>query len=145
MQSIISYFSCSQKTFKAILLVLTAVSLVDGYKVLLLLPFPGPSHFLMFKVFIKELIARGHEVTSISAFAFDEKLSNYTEVLIDPPWPIKEHCELINLKTNRFLQPFLSQPVQNLRHEVQQQPRESVQLLVAGTGLDRTRIAVESS
>lgn len=76
------------------MLLLVAVNFIDGYKILVLLPFPGPSHFLMFKVFIKELIARGHEVTSISAFPFDEKLSNYTEVLIDPPWAIGEHCEL---------------------------------------------------
>jgi glucuronosyltransferase len=73
---------------------LCALGSIDAYKILLLIPFPGPSHFLMFKVFIKELVDRGHEVTSITAFPYNEKLANYTEIKIEPTWSFGDDCEL---------------------------------------------------
>lgn len=66
-----------------ILLVLQAV---NGYKVLVLGPMNGKSHFLYVSSFVQALLNRGHEVkylTSISLMHL--KLANYTEVLIDPP------------------------------------------------------------
>ena len=83
-----------QRIFSFLLLVF-ALESINGYKILVLLPFPGPSHFLMFKVFIKELISRGHEVTSISAFPFNENLANYTEIIIEPTWSFGDGCELL--------------------------------------------------
>uniref|UniRef100_A0A2M3ZEA6 Putative udp-glucuronosyltransferase 1-1 n=1 Tax=Anopheles braziliensis TaxID=58242 RepID=A0A2M3ZEA6_9DIPT len=72
------------------LAVLAVVALSDGYKILFLAPFPGPSHWLMMKHFIRELADRGHEVTCITAFKYGEPAPpNYTEVLIDPPYPIR--------------------------------------------------------
>lgn len=52
---------------------------------------------MMFKVVIKELIQRGHEITLISPFTFDEKLENYTEIIIQPSWTPGEHCNLFYL------------------------------------------------
>ncbi|XP_062551814.1 LOW QUALITY PROTEIN: UDP-glycosyltransferase UGT5-like [Armigeres subalbatus] len=66
------------------------VSAVHNYKVLFLVPFPGPSHWLMLKHFIRELTERGNEVTCITSFKFGETIHNYTEVLIDPAYPIRD-------------------------------------------------------
>uniref|UniRef100_A0A182RDT2 UDP-glucuronosyltransferase n=1 Tax=Anopheles funestus TaxID=62324 RepID=A0A182RDT2_ANOFN len=68
----------------------SVLSSADGYKILFLVPFPGPSHWLMLKHFIRELTERQHQVTCITAFPFGEKLQNYDEILIDPPYPIRE-------------------------------------------------------
>uniref|UniRef100_A0A182PLT1 Peptidase S1 domain-containing protein n=1 Tax=Anopheles epiroticus TaxID=199890 RepID=A0A182PLT1_9DIPT len=62
----------------------------DGYKILFLVPFPGPSHWLMLKHVIRELTDRQHEVTCITTFPYGEPLSNYEEVLIDPPYPMRK-------------------------------------------------------
>lgn len=48
----------------------------------------------MFKVFIKELVNRGHEVTCITAFPYKETLSNYTEILIEPRFSLETDCKL---------------------------------------------------
>uniref|UniRef100_A0A182KIS0 UDP-glucuronosyltransferase n=1 Tax=Anopheles christyi TaxID=43041 RepID=A0A182KIS0_9DIPT len=78
-------------TFTSCLLLLGSfLSSADGYKILFLVPFPGPSHWLMLKHFIRELTARQHEVTCITSFRYGEPLSNYDEILIDPPYPIRE-------------------------------------------------------
>lgn len=77
-----------------LLLVVLLANISEGHKVLFLVPFTGPSHWLMLKHFIRELTDRGHEVTCITSFKFGEPLSNYTEVLIDPAWPIREKFPL---------------------------------------------------
>uniref|UniRef100_A0A182IUN1 UDP-glucuronosyltransferase n=1 Tax=Anopheles atroparvus TaxID=41427 RepID=A0A182IUN1_ANOAO len=74
----------------ALLLFCASFAIADGYNILFLVPFPGPSHWLMLKHFIRELTDRQHEVTCITSFKFGEPLPNYTEVLIDPPYPIRE-------------------------------------------------------
>ena len=84
----------SLQNFIPYLMLVLAVELTHGYKILVLVPFPSTSHFLMFKVFIKELITRGHEVTSISAYPINENLANYTEILIEPKWSFNDVCEL---------------------------------------------------
>lgn len=42
--------------WKPFLWLFLLISSVNGYKILMLLPLPGPSHFLMFKTFIRELV-----------------------------------------------------------------------------------------
>uniref|UniRef100_A0A182NU14 Peptidase S1 domain-containing protein n=1 Tax=Anopheles dirus TaxID=7168 RepID=A0A182NU14_9DIPT len=68
----------------------TLLSAADGYKILFLVPFPGPSHWLMLKHFIRELTDRQHEVTCITSFPYGEQLAHYEEILIDPPYPLRE-------------------------------------------------------
>lgn len=94
---------------------LCAVGSIEGFKILLLIPFPGPSHFLMFKVFIKELVDRGHEVTAITAFPYNEPLKNYTEIKIETVWSFGDGCEFLRLKSHlsdkklsRFFSPYQS-------------------------------------
>lgn len=82
------------KAFYALLLVSTVcLSVVGCGRVLFLIPFPGSSHWLMFKHFIRELTDRGHEVTAVISYKFGEPIDNYTEVLIDPSYPILEKCK----------------------------------------------------
>lgn len=75
----------------SVVLLLTAV---HSYKVLFLVPFTGPSHWLMLKHFIRELTERDNEVTCLTSFKFGEPIANYTEVLIDPAYPIREKFPL---------------------------------------------------
>uniref|UniRef100_A0A1Q3FSB8 UDP-glucuronosyltransferase n=1 Tax=Culex tarsalis TaxID=7177 RepID=A0A1Q3FSB8_CULTA len=71
---------------------------IQSYKILFLVPFTGPSHWLMLKHFIRELTEeRGHEVTCITSFKFGEPLSRYQEVLIDPAYPIREKFPISKL------------------------------------------------
>lgn len=79
--------------FASWVLLLAAFSTIESFKILILLPFPGPSHILMFETFVKEFIARGHEVTAITALPFKEKMKNFTEVLIEPTWSFGDGCE----------------------------------------------------
>ncbi|XP_065088127.1 UDP-glycosyltransferase UGT5-like [Ochlerotatus camptorhynchus] len=82
----------SSKAFVGLLLIviLGMTTTVSSYSVLFLIPFPGSSHWLMFKHFIRELTQRGHKVTAITSYKFGEPIDNYTEVLIDPSYPILE-------------------------------------------------------
>lgn len=80
-------------TIRLLISVALLVTAVHSYKVLFLVPFTGPSHWLMLKHFIRELTERGNEVTCLTSFKFGEPLGNYTEVLIDPAYPIREKCE----------------------------------------------------
>lgn len=74
---------------------------IDSYNILMVVTLPGPSHFLMFKVFIKEMIERGHHVTSITPYQYKEKLENYTEILIDPVWSYGDQCKCNNINKIR--------------------------------------------
>lgn len=66
---------------------LSFISIVSGYKILFLVPFPGNSHWMQLQKFAKELLKRGHEVTAIVNYPINNfKSPNYTEILIDPPF-----------------------------------------------------------
>ncbi|XP_031621869.1 UDP-glucuronosyltransferase 2B15-like [Contarinia nasturtii] len=70
-----------------ILVLLSFISIVSGYKILFLVPFSGHSHWLQLQNFVKELLKRGHEVTAIVNYPINNfKSPNYTEILIDPPF-----------------------------------------------------------
>lgn len=63
-----------------------------GFKVLVLGPFNGKSHFLYMQSFVRALLQRGHEVTFLSSNTLgDSNLANYTEVLIDPPLNLQNY------------------------------------------------------
>ncbi|XP_029708692.2 UDP-glycosyltransferase UGT5-like [Aedes albopictus] len=80
----------SKASFALLLIYTVCLSVVGCGRVLFLIPFPGSSHWLMFKHFIRELTDRGHEVTAVTSYKFGEPIDNYTEVLIDPSYPILE-------------------------------------------------------
>lgn len=62
-----------------------------AHNILFLVPFPGPSHYIFIGNFIKELIARGHDVTSITNFKLSENSTKYNEILIDPKYDLSAH------------------------------------------------------
>lgn len=63
------------------------VSFVHAGNILFLVPFNGPSHWLFLSHFIRELLNREHHVTAVTGIKYAESThSNYTEILIDPPY-----------------------------------------------------------
>lgn len=72
---------------------------VQAHKILVLVPFNGKSHWNYMSVFVKELLDRGHEVTTVTSISMGSKLNNYTEILIDPPydWLTKSKISFIFL------------------------------------------------
>lgn len=70
----------------AVIVLCAILSIANGYKILFMVPFSGPSHWILLQNFAKELVDRGHEVTAIvNAPIKNFKSPNYTEILIDPP------------------------------------------------------------
>lgn len=55
---------------------------VDSYKILGIFPYTGRSHFNFFKPLLKELTARGHELTVISQFPQKTTLNGYKDVVL---------------------------------------------------------------
>ncbi|ETN60503.1 UDP-glucuronosyltransferase 2B28 [Anopheles darlingi] len=80
----------------------SALPRIDGGKVLFLVPFPAPSHWLWIEHFIKELLTRGHEVTAITNFAAKELHPNYTEILIDPPYDIPYYFPVSDIYESKY-------------------------------------------
>ncbi|XP_055379736.1 UDP-glycosyltransferase UGT5-like [Condylostylus longicornis] len=82
------FFALSKKLklwFGLVILILASyANLGEGARILAVFAFPGKSHFMMTKAIISELTRRGHEITLITAFPINEKLSNYKEILIEP-------------------------------------------------------------
>jgi glucuronosyltransferase len=79
----------SFQNFLKTLLLLTACCLlfiqnVATDKILGVFAFPGQSHSMMLLPIMKELAHRGHEVTVISNYPINERVTNYTEILIEP-------------------------------------------------------------
>lgn len=76
------------------ILLLAAVSVSNGYKILFLVPFNGPSHWILLQNFVKELVNRDHEVTAIVNTPITNfKSSNYTEILISPSFDLTTICK----------------------------------------------------
>jgi glucuronosyltransferase len=58
------------------------VTLIDGFKVLGILPFGSTSHFAIGHGIIKSLHKAGHEVTVISPYPQKKPLDNYRDISI---------------------------------------------------------------
>lgn len=81
---------------RLVLLLFTCATFSNGYKVLLIGTFNGKSHFLYIQAFANALLNRGHQVTLITSQSMNQtNLTNYTEVLIDPPFDIHSMCMLL--------------------------------------------------
>ncbi|XP_041775418.1 uncharacterized protein LOC121595468 [Anopheles merus] len=75
---------------------------VECGKILFLVPFPAPSHWLWIEHFVKELLSRGHEVTAITNFPAKEAHRNYTEILIDPPYDIPYYFPVSDIYDSKY-------------------------------------------
>lgn len=80
------------------MLVLSLISIANGYKILFVVPFPGTSHWMGLQNFAKELMNRGHEVTAIVNNPINNfKSPKYNEILIDPPFNLSQECKSVGL------------------------------------------------
>lgn len=87
----LKYFILLQKLHYKLFILFVLQQNAVAYNILFLVPFPGPSHYIFIGNFIKELIARGHDVTSITNFKLSENSTKYKEILIDPRYDLSEH------------------------------------------------------
>lgn len=51
-----------------------------GYNILAFFHMPCRSHHILGSTLLKELARRGHNVTMVSSFPFEEKIPNYTDI-----------------------------------------------------------------
>uniref|UniRef100_A0A6B2EIL5 Putative udp-glucuronosyltransferase n=1 Tax=Phlebotomus kandelakii TaxID=1109342 RepID=A0A6B2EIL5_9DIPT len=78
--------------FKGIFLALFCLSgSGDALRILFMAPFPVPSHWFWLKSVVNGLLDRGHEVTAITNFRAKESHSNYTEIILDPPYDLLKY------------------------------------------------------
>lgn len=75
------------KNLRIFLAISALVTFCNGYKLLVLAPMNGKSHFLYIQSFVRAMLERGHEVTYLTSNSLNHlKLTNYTEVLIESPF-----------------------------------------------------------
>ncbi|XP_039757363.1 uncharacterized protein LOC120631751 [Pararge aegeria] len=65
---------------KIIALLFIIFNTVNGLNILTIFPYHGKSHFFVFKVYIQELVRRGHNVTVISHFPEANPGKNYHDI-----------------------------------------------------------------
>ncbi|XP_045774021.1 UDP-glucosyltransferase 2-like [Maniola jurtina] len=65
---------------KIITLLFILFNTVNGLNILTIFPYHGKSHFFVFKVYIQELVRRGHNVTVISHFPEAKPSKNYHDI-----------------------------------------------------------------
>lgn len=69
-----------------------------------MVPFASTSHWILLQNYVKELVNRGHAVTAIVNQPITNfTMSNYTEVLIDPPFDLRSVCMEIIVTQELFL------------------------------------------
>lgn len=78
---------------RCILLLGVCFSAAQAYDILVLVPFPSPSHWLFIEHIVKALLARGHYVTAITNYRTKTPHSNYSELIIDPPYDVPLNCK----------------------------------------------------
>ncbi|XP_031625276.1 UDP-glucuronosyltransferase 1-7-like [Contarinia nasturtii] len=77
---------------------LMLLSITNGYKILFMVPFNWPSHWILLQHFVKALVERGHHVTAVVNIPIKNFQSpNYTEILIDPPFELEKVFSMDNM------------------------------------------------
>ncbi|XP_011210092.2 UDP-glucosyltransferase 2 [Bactrocera dorsalis] len=90
-------------------LLLTAVSMpltCTSYRILFMGPFPAPSHWMWMEHFLKDLLQRGHQVTTLTNHPAKQAHPNLTEIIIDPKLNIAEHRPRENIFKMHFTSDF---------------------------------------
>lgn len=88
---------CLKNILTTVLAILSILPLAYGYNVLVLMAFPGPSHHVYIAEFVKVLTNHSHHVTAIVNFSLKGlKGANYTEILIDPIYDLKQNSNIQN-------------------------------------------------
>lgn len=92
------YFKNCLSEFLRVLAQCTLTLSIKAHKILVSAPFNGKSYWIYMSTFVKELLNRGHEVTTITSISMSSKLDNYTEILIDPPCDWLSKSQNVRLK-----------------------------------------------
>uniref|UniRef100_A0A336M393 UDP-glucuronosyltransferase n=2 Tax=Culicoides sonorensis TaxID=179676 RepID=A0A336M393_CULSO len=85
-----------------LLIIFSLLSKVISYKILVLAPFPPPSHYLWISHFIKALLDRGHQITSITSNHANFKHRNYTEVMVTPMFDAEKYIPMKDIFDMRY-------------------------------------------
>ncbi|KAL9924641.1 UDP-glycosyltransferase family 301 member D1 isoform 2-T2 [Glossina fuscipes fuscipes] len=89
-----------------LLLSLISPQIINGFNVLFMGPFPAPSHWLWLEHFQKDLLKRGHHVTSVNNFPAKQPHPNLTEIIIDPKFDIPYYFPKAHIFNMRFASDF---------------------------------------
>lgn len=90
-------------------LIITLIQTTSALNILAIFPYQGKSHFLVFRVYLRELANRGHNVTVISHFPEEKPPKNYHDISLAGSIPIfaddmpMERSYLTLLNTIHFL------------------------------------------
>ncbi|XP_053958144.1 UDP-glucosyltransferase 2-like [Anastrepha ludens] len=77
-----------------------------GYRILFMGPFPAPSHWMWMEHFLKDLLRRGHQVTTLTNHPAKQPHPNLTEIIIDPKLDIAAHRPRENIFKMHFTSDF---------------------------------------
>ncbi|XP_013100404.2 UDP-glycosyltransferase UGT5 isoform X1 [Stomoxys calcitrans] len=77
-----------------------------GYNILFMGPFPAPSHWMWLEHFQKDLLERGHHITSVNNHPTKQPHPNLTEIIIDPMFDIPHYLPVANIFTMLFSSDF---------------------------------------
>ncbi|XP_001988523.2 UDP-glycosyltransferase UGT5 [Drosophila grimshawi] len=78
----------------------------NAYRILFMGPFPAPSHWMWLEHFQRDLLKRGHEVTSINNHPTKTPHENLTEIILNPTFDIPKHFPKKNIFSMRFASDF---------------------------------------
>ncbi|XP_030239676.1 UDP-glucuronosyltransferase 2B13 isoform X2 [Drosophila navojoa] len=78
----------------------------DAYRILFMGPFPAPSHWMWLEHFQRDLLKRGHHVTSLNNHPTKTPHENLTEIILNPIFDIPKHFPKENLFTMRYASDF---------------------------------------
>ncbi|XP_023165177.2 UDP-glucuronosyltransferase 2B13 isoform X2 [Drosophila hydei] len=78
----------------------------DAYRILFMGPFPAPSHWMWLEHFQRDLLERGHHVTSLNNHPTKKPHENLTEIILNPSFDIPKHFPKKNIFTMRFASDF---------------------------------------
>lgn len=68
------------------------ISSIDAYNILVVAPTPNVGQWFYLEEFIRELLNRGHTVTSIGCYGTRSRHDRLTEVFV-PAFNVHEHCK----------------------------------------------------
>jgi len=97
------------KIFGLLLVAVGAMSVADGANILGVFPINGRSHWAVYESVLKALVARGHNVTVITAFPEKTPLSNYTVIDVSKTFPSAVNQIGIDIVLNYLSSVFISQ------------------------------------
>ncbi|XP_015600388.1 UDP-glucuronosyltransferase 2A3 [Cephus cinctus] len=83
------------------ILLFNVLLLAKGFKILVLVPYSGKSHWYVFRPILEELVKRGNDVTVVSNFPREKPLKNYHDISIAGPLTVSSHTKSMNVIGSR--------------------------------------------